>query len=334
MGENNQFVHIAVTGASGRIGNVVVRQLIQAGYQVRVLLRRESPALAGLPVETIQGHLLDTRALQDLCKGADAVIHLAAVISIQGDPDGKVHQANVEGTRLMLHAALANGVRRVICFSSVHAFRQAPQTHPIDETRALAFDSTMAYDRSKAAALRLALDMATANPSTEILALCPTAVLGPWDFEPSLAGQMLLDLYRRKIPMLTPGGFDWCDVTDVAGAAVAALHRGRSGEAYLLPGTYATLLQVAALAEKVTGVPAPTRTVPFGLLQLGLPFVQLFSKISGKRPLFTHESLETVKNGALQVSGQKASQELGYTARPLEQTIAGAYQWFDQFGYL
>ncbi|MBL7806405.1 MAG: NAD-dependent epimerase/dehydratase family protein, partial [Saprospiraceae bacterium] len=115
---------IAVTGASGRIGNVVVRQLIQAGHQVRVLQRRESPSLAGLPVEPVHGHLLDTRALHDLCKGADAVIHLAAVISIQGDPDGKVHQANVEGTRNVLNAALSAGSRRIICFSSVHAFQQ------------------------------------------------------------------------------------------------------------------------------------------------------------------------------------------------------------------
>lgn len=326
-------MHIAVTGASGRIGNVVVRQLLEAGHDVRVLQRSERRSLSGLPVERISGDLLDTNALDRLTKGTEVLIHLAALISVQGGMNGQVHRSNVEGTRNVLESALAQGVRRVICFSSVHAFQQSPKTLPLDETRPLAFQSRMAYDRSKAEAQSFALQFAAKHP-IEVLALCPTSVLGSFDFEPSLSGQMLIDLYRKKVPMLVPGGFDWCDVCDVAAAAVAALDKGKSGEAYLLSGRYATLLQIAACASRVTGIPAPGHVAPDWLLRLGIPFVTLYSKWNGKRPLYTHEALDTVREGALEVSSQKAAEILGYTARPLEDSIAGAYQWFEQNKYL
>src|SRR5690606_2738302 len=157
-------------------------------------------------------------------------------------------------------------------FSSVHAFSEFPLDVPLDETRPLAFNSRMVYDQTKAEAMDLAFRFA-AEKNMEVLALCPTAVIGPFDFEPSLTGQMLLDFYRRKIPVLVPGGFDWVDVRDVADAAVAALRKGRSGEAYLLSGNYATMTGLAERIHKITGKPVPKLIAPGWLLRLGLPFV-------------------------------------------------------------
>lgn len=324
---------IAVTGASGRIGNVVVRQLLEAGHELRILQRRDSKALAGLPLERIFGDLFDPSALSGLTRDCEVLIHLAALISVQGGLAGKVHQVNMEGTRLALEAAQNQGLRRAICFSSIHAFSQLPQDLVLDETRPLAFHSAMAYDRSKAAALAFAQAFAAKN-SLEVIALCPTSVIGPFDFGPSLSGQMFLDFYRQKIPMLAPGGFDWCDVRDIAAAAVSALHGARSGEAYLLPGHYATLPEIAAIVRHITGKATPTRVAPNALLRLGIPFIQALAKITGKHPLYTKEALDTLRDGAKQISGEKARYELGYSARSLETTIADTYEWFKQNGYL
>jgi dihydroflavonol-4-reductase len=324
---------IAVTGASGRIGNVVVRDLLEAGHAVRVLQRRESRALAGLNIERVQGELLDQEALTHLTKGTEVLIHLAAVISLQGGMGGKVNQTNVDGTRAVLKAAQDQGLRRAICFSSIHAYNQLPGDTPLDETRALAFQSKMAYDRSKAEALSFSQQFAAQN-SLEVLSLCPTSVIGPFDFEPSLSGQMFRDLYHQKIPLLVPGGFDWCDVRDIAGAAVSALQSGRSGEAYLLPGRYATLIEMAQIAGDITGKSMPDRVAPDILLRLGAPFVAAWAKLIGKHPLYTREALDTVRDGSKYISGKKAALALGYSARPLETTIADTYQWLEQNGYL
>lgn len=324
---------IAITGASGRIGNVLVRRLLEEGHEVRALVRRESKALEGLPLQQVQGDVLDPAALTELTQGCEALFHLAALISIQGGMNGLVRRINVEGTRKVLKISLQQNIRRMVYFGSVHAFSEFPLDVPFDETRPLAFQSSMAYNQTKAEALEMALRFA-AEKKMEVLALCPTGVLGPFDFEPSLSGQMLLDFYRRKIPMLVPGGFDWVDVRDVVEAAIAALQKGRSGEAYLLSGTYVTMPELAGMIGNLTGKPVPQFVAPGWLLRALLPFVKAYSKITDTQPLYTSESLDTLRYGSKMISSEKAMRELGYSARPLEGTIADAYDWFGQNGYL
>ena len=324
---------IALTGAAGRIGNVLVRKLLDAGHDLRVLVRRQDRSLAGLPLERVPGDLLDPAAVARLTEDCEVLYHLAAVVSIQGGLNGAVHRTNVDGTRLVLETARQQGVRRMVYFSTFHVFSGIPADQPLDETRPLDSQTRMAYTRSKAEALETALAFSR-NNDLEVIALCPTGVLGPSDYAPSPAGQMLLDFYRGKIPVLVPGGVDWVDVRDVADAAVAALHRGRSGEAYILSGRYASVAELARIIGRVTGRPMPRFTAPEWLLRAGLPFAAGYARLTGTRPLYTRESIDTLRDGAKIVSCDKARRELGYSTRPLEDTIADAYAWFEQNGYL
>lgn len=324
---------IAITGASGRIGNVLVRRLLKEGHELRVLVRRESNALAGLPLQRVSGDVSDSGALAELAQDCEVLFHLAAVVSIQGGMNGLVRRTNVEGTRNVLEISRQHGVQRVVYFSTFHVFSEKPEHLPLDETRPLTFQNRMAYTRTKAEALDFALRFSE-NTNLEVVALCPTSVLGPHDYEPSLSGQMLLDFYRKKIPLLVPGGVDWVDVRDVGDAAVAAIHKGRSGEAYILSGSYASVPDLARLISKITGKPVPKRLAPNWLLRAGIPLVEAYARVTATRPLFTTEALDTLRNGAKLVSSEKARRELGYSARPLEETIADAYAWFEQNRYL
>jgi dihydroflavonol-4-reductase len=325
---------VAVTGASGRIGNVVVRKLIESGHEVRVLVRRDDDrALAGLAPDRVRGDVFDEDALRALARGCEVLYHLAAVVSIHGDSDGRVRRTNVDGTRKVLEISRECSIRRVVYFSTFHVFSEFPQDEPLDETRPLAFRSNMAYTRTKAESLQWALDFSR-QTGIEVVALCPTGVLGPFDFAPSPAGQMLLDFYRGKIPLLPPGGVDWVDVRDVADAAVAALNKGRGGEAYILSGQYARVSDLARCIGAVTQRPVPGHVAPDWLLRAALPFVAFYARISGKQPLFTTESLDTLRDGARVVSSEKARRELGYAARPIEDSIRDAYNWFKTNGYL
>jgi dihydroflavonol-4-reductase len=286
--------------------------------------------LAGLDVEKAQGDVLQPETLREAFEGADVVFHLAARISIEGDPDGQVRAINVEGTRNVVEACLGAGVQRLIHFSSFHAFEQAPFDQELTEDRPPVSESAFPYDRSKVEGEREVL--AGIEQGLPAVILNPTAIMGPYDYGPSLMGEALLDLYGGKLPAMVPGGSDWVDVRDVAAAAIASVERGRSGERYLLSGRWTTVAELASLAAQMTGRRAPRLTTPLWLARAGVPVMHLFGRVSGKRPLYTHESLDRLVRSSRSVSHAKASRELGFEPRPLETTLEDTYHWFRSVG--
>ena len=320
---------VVVTGASGHVGGNLIRELIAQGRQVKAVVYKDTRALEGLEVERINADVLDPDSLNEAFAGADVVYHLAALISITGSQGGRVERINVEGPRAVAAACLARGVKRLIHFSSIHAFQQIPQDEPLDETRPKEERETaLTYDRTKAlgekeirAAVERGLDAVIVNP---------TAVLGPHDYKPSRMGKVIFDLYRRKMPSLVPGGFDWVDVRDVVQGAIAAETKGRTGENYLLGGHFHSITELAALVEEITGVKAPGFTSPMWLARVGTPFVWLGCKMLGQEPLYTGESLRVLRESNHMVSHEKAEKELGYHARPLRETLETAIQWFQE----
>lgn len=321
-------MRIAITGAAGHIGAALVRQLLEENHTVKALVYRDDRALQDLPVALMHGRLHDPETLLHLCDDVEVVFHLAGRISIGEVPEKELWHTNVEGALLLLDACEKCGVRRLIHFSSAHAFKTAPGMTILDETAPPARD--FPYERTKAAAQAMML-AANGRKGTETLCLNPTSVLGPWDYKPSLQGRMLLDLYRGKIPVLSPGGYDWVDNRDVARAAVSALTRGRGGEAYLVSGQYATLLELAALFGRLTARSMPSRALPFWLLQSLLPITKAWSYFSAEQPLITREALSHVKTGHRKVSHEKAARELAYLPRPLDETLRDTWQWLRQY---
>src|SRR6187200_2799622 len=117
---------VSITGATGHLGNLIVRELLARGYAVKALARgNDLKAIEGLPIEIIKGDLADEVALRKLMEGCDGLIHSAALISISGSQQGLVHKINVDGTRLVMEIAKASGIKRVIHISSIHAFNQS-----------------------------------------------------------------------------------------------------------------------------------------------------------------------------------------------------------------
>jgi dihydroflavonol-4-reductase len=146
-------------------------------------------------------------------------------------------------------------------------------------------------------------------------------------------GRVLLDLYHRRLPALVDGGFDWVDVRDVVAGALAAADRAPTGARYLLSGARRTVGELAAIAKEVTGVRPPLVSAPMWLARVGAPFATAYARVAGKEPLYTKHSLHALRNHQL-VSHDKATRELGYTSRPLVETITAAYAWFRAHGAL
>jgi dihydroflavonol-4-reductase len=134
------------------------------------------------------------------------------------------------------------------------------------------------------------------------------------------------------MPALVAPGFDFVDVRDVVTGAFAAEERGRRGERYLLPGHYASFPELAALMQKASGRRAPRLVTPLWLARVGAPFLGAWCKVTGGRPLYTSESLDILGRSHPNIRGDKAVRELGYRARPLEETVRDTWDWFRAAG--
>ena len=145
---------VAVTGASGHIGNVICRQLIERGHSVRAFIHSDQSSLENVAVEKVSGHLFDAEALDDLLTDVEAVVHSAAIVSIGEVPKKKVDHVNVGGTRRLLKAAERNGVSHFYYLSSIHAhWSPGPDGVMNEQTRyCLGEQKAGDYDISKAEA--------------------------------------------------------------------------------------------------------------------------------------------------------------------------------------
>lgn len=324
-------MNIGVTGASGHIGANLTRILLEKKYSVRVLEHTDNRAIEGLEVEVVKGSLDDKKSLEDFCQDMDVVFHLAARISIGSNSFETLFKVNVEGTKNIVSACKRAGVKRVIYFSSIHALEHHPLDKPLDESRPLVNNSPQAYERTKS--LSEAWVMGQKTDQFEVIVLNPSAIVGPIDYKPSMVGELILKMYKGKIPGLIPGGYNWVDVRDVAEAASNAITRGTSGEHYILSGNWCNLKEFAEILQEVSGKKIKKVVLPFWLARLGLPFIQVWSAITKQQPLYTKESLDIVIAGNKNILNGKARKELGFNPRPLADSIKDSFIWFKENNY-
>ena len=323
---------VAVTGATGHIGANLVRALVDKGIPTRCLVHVNCQAIDGLNIERAQG---DVRDLDSLCRafqGIDVVYHLAASISLSMADWSRLEEINVKGTRNVVEACLRSGVRRLIHFSSIHALIQEPFNIPVDESRPLVGSRRYPpYDRSKAAAEREV--QRGIEKGLDAVVVYPTAVFGPYDFQPSFFGEALLAMARRKLPALVTGGYDWVDVRDVVQGAMLAEEKAPAGARYLLSGHWVSMCDIAAMVGEITGVMAKKFVCPLWLAHIGAPFIGGISRINGKRPLYTSVSLRALKSNR-NISHERATRDLGYQPRPFLETLMDTLHWFEENGQL
>jgi 2-alkyl-3-oxoalkanoate reductase len=255
-------VRVLVTGASGFLGRAVAAELRRAGHEVRTLQRRPS-GVAG--ATDVLGSVTDAETLDRAVTGVDGVVHLAAKVSLAGDPR-EFTAVNVEGTRMLLDAASRAGIGRVVHVSSPSVAHTgsslaAAGADPADPVRARG-----EYARTKAEAELIALEHSGAG--MHVVAVRPHLVWGPGD--PQLIGRIVARARRRTLPLLN-GGTALIDTTYVDNAATgiaAALERADrvAGRAYVLtngePRPVGDLLSGICRAA---GVPEPRISVPAAL---------------------------------------------------------------------
>ncbi|OII33127.1 nucleoside-diphosphate sugar epimerase [Curtobacterium sp. MMLR14_010] len=257
-------MRVLVTGASGFLGRAVAGAVRDAGHEVRTFQRRPSGVDR---VSDVLGTMTDAAAVGRAVDGVEAVVHLAAKVSLAGDP-ADFERVNVEGTRTLLAAARAAGVSRFVFVSSPSVAHTGSSISGDGAAPASPAHARGDYARTKAAAELLAL--AADAPGFAVVAVRPHLVWGPGDTQ--LVGRIVDRAARGRLPLLDSGAalIDSCYVDNAASAMVAALDRADAdevhGNAYVVtngePRPVADLLGGICRAS---GVPTPRWHVPAGV---------------------------------------------------------------------
>jgi len=321
---------IAVTGATGHIGNVLVKQLYnQKGRQekIRVLVPpgETIEPLRGTLVEVAVCDVTDYKSVLEGIRGADVVFHLAGIISIVSGKFDLMQRVNVAGTKNVLDAAREAGVRRVVYVSSIHAFSEPANGCSINEMTPV--DPALVkgdYAKTKAAATLYARRMAAAGQ--DVVIVHPTGVLGPYEFKNSHTGAMLKGVMHSRYPVKIGGCYDFVDVRDVARGILLAAEKGRSGESYILGGNCITVGELFEIVARLCGLRAPKYSVPIWLVKAIAPFGEAWAKASHTTPTFTPYSIQTLLSNS-NISSAKARRELGYSPRPIAVTLGDFVKW-------
>lgn len=323
-----------VTGATGHIGNVLVRLLMDRGEEVRaMILPGEDPTpLQDLDVEIIEADVLDFQSLLKAFDHIDVVYHLAGIISILPGKQPLVQAVNVLGTRNVIQAAHTTGVRRLVYTSSIHALKRVPHGILIDET--VPFDPEHAissYDSSKASASLEVLE--AVQHGLDAVIVCPTGVIGPYDFRRSEMGQLILDCVEQKPMLYVDGAYDFVDVRDVAEGLILAGEKGRCGESYILSGERIEVPDIIKIVQEILGKRLFRLKIPIELANITAKITPLYYRLTHSKPRFTPYSLATIASNSV-ISHAKALLELGYHPRPLRESLQDTVKWFLKYKIL
>lgn len=318
-----------VTGATGHIGNVLVRKLLECGEKVRALIlpgeSRES--IQGLNVEAVEGDVLDVDSLFKSFQDVHGVFHLAGVISIMPGANEFVGQVNVDGTRNVIRAAKEMGIQKLVYTSSIHAIQRVEQG-VIDESLPYDADNPYGtYDRSKAQAT---LDVQqAAHSGLEAVIACPTGVIGPYDFRGSMMGDVIRTAAEKKPTLYVDGAYDFVDVRDVVNGLIAAAKHGKRGESYILSGQRMSVRYLLETVREFTGGRLILIKMPFRLAKWAARLTPQYYQWTKTSPRFTPYSLEVLRSNS-NISHEKATRELSYHPRTLHESITDTVKWFLQ----
>jgi dihydroflavonol-4-reductase len=323
-----------VTGATGFVGSHVARVLAAQGADLRLLVRTSSDLrnIQELRAEQVTGDLRDPAGLKKAVSGCDVVFHVAADYRLWvRDPD-EMYRSNVEGTRAVLEAAKANGVRRVVYTSSVATMGFTSNGHLANEDSPVSLANMIGpYKRSKFMAEEIARQ--ASQSGMDVVVVNPTTPVGERDVKPTPTGRIVVDFLKKRFPAYVDTGLNLVDVAECARGHVAALDKGRSGERYILGGENLTLKQILDKLGAITGLPSPKIRVPYVVaLATGVVDEVVTGHLRKREPRATIDAVRMGRKKMF-VSSEKAERELGWKTIPVDHALRRAVEWFQANRY-
>jgi dihydroflavonol-4-reductase len=317
-----------VTGTTGFLGSALVRELLDDGRPVRVLVRPEADLsnIEGLDVEVAYGDLRDPASIDRAVSGCDVVYHAAAYYSLWSRDRQKMIDINVGGTRHILSAAKRAEVRRVIYTSTVGCIGLWPNGRPANEETPL--DKAILcndYKRTKYEAEQVALEFA--KNGLPVVIVNPSTPIGPRDIKPTPTGKIIQDFLNGKMPAYLDTGLNLIHVQDCARGHLLAESKGRLGERYILGNRNMSLHEILEALATITGLQAPSVKMPYGVAYAaGWVSEFIANWITHRPPAVPLDGVKMAKY-FMYFDASKAVRELGLPQRPVEEALKEAVEW-------
>ena len=342
FGANSKIKTAFVTGATGLLGNNLVRLLVLQGVRVKALARSREKAekqLAGLPVEIVVGDMTKVSEFAEQLAGTDVLFHTAAFFRDNfkgGRHQKELRDTNVQGTADLLNHAYAAGVRRVVHTSSIAVLRSERGQLTNETMLRNVTDAEDDYYLSKVLSDREVEKFLEAHPDMWACMVLPGWMTGPGDIGPTSSGQVILDFLNRKMPGIPPATFSIVDARDVAQAMWLAGQKGRRGERYLAAGRHIEMGQLFEKLQSITGIAAPRRKVPIVVLFAMAAASEVWAAISGKPVLISMANVRLMagERDRSHFDNSKSERELGVRFRPVEETLRDTVTWYQENGWI
>ncbi|MCB9750878.1 MAG: NAD-dependent epimerase/dehydratase family protein [Myxococcales bacterium] len=318
---------VLVTGADNLIGANLIRRLLDAGEQLRVLVRGDSgrAATRGLELERVHGDLRDRAAAAEAVRGCARVYHCARARADFGRAARsrrELFEDNVVGTRAILEAAAEAGVEKVVVTGSLAAVgreRSDPTLPAREDALYDPLEQVSPYEASMALRESECWRAAAAGLPVTVAVAC--TVIGPHDYEPSLVGRALQEYASGRVRVYSSGGCEFVAARDIVDGHLRCMSAGRSGHKYLFSSEFLSVDDLMDMFEAVTGVPRPRARLPAPLLG-GLSRI---GALVGRAPVFSAGVLRQLRMRR-RVDTRKAREELGYAPSSLHEAVREAFE--------
>ena len=324
-----------VTGGTGFLGAELTRQLVGQGREVTVVARSAAVDTVPVGARVAAGSVLDREHLTAAFREADTVYHLAGVVehSQRAGVLERARRLHVHGTRNVIEAAAAAGVRRLVYASTSGTVGVSKDPECINDDSAPYAEEIVGdwpYYRTKIDAEVAGLALA-AERGVEFVAMRPTLVVGPGDQRFS-STQSIVDFLRGDVPLVPPGGLSIVDVRDAAAAFVAAAERGRPGATYLLGAHNMSFSEYFVHLARLSGCRAPRLKLPWGLVIAGARVGDVVTRAFGKHIAGLDPVVVEMSRCHWYVDARRAELELGAFNRNLDETLSDTISWIRERG--
>lgn len=324
-------MRVLLTGATGFLGNNLLRLLLEDKYDVTVTVRPSSnrQALDGLDVECVDADLGKPETLVQAAASVDLIIHAAAMIHLGWTRLDEARRINVESTRALAEAARRHRIR-MIHVSTVDTLACADKDRLVTESDREPAKPPCTYVVSKREAEEAFYEQI--DLGLDGLVVHPGFMLGPWDWKPT-SGMMIQTVCNNVAFFAPPGGCSVADVRDVACGILSAIEHGRTGENYILGGENLTFLDLWTRIAEITGSRKPFGVSPRWLAHAAGRIGDGVGKLIGKEPLLNSANV-AIGNIYSWYSSEKAQKELGYRIGSADRAIEDSWKWLKAYGYI
>ena len=309
-----------ITGASGHIGNNLVRYIREKEPTARIVAltrRKIEKELDGVDCEQIVGDLYFGNFLRSVIEENCCFIHCAGLIDLTNKRAEETYQVNYEWTRGLCNICRAKNTR-FIYVGSVDGIART-NVSPITEPTRFDPDAVEGhYGKSKAMAMQYIAETADAHPEFSAVTVLPSAVIGGHDYKPSAVGKVIRDVLAGGAEFGIRGGYNFVNVRDVC-AAIYTLAGNDLRGAFILSGENVSVREMYEAINRKRGLRQRPIILPVWLVRLFLPFLRVLNRITLKALTDPHD-----------YSYARAARELGYSPTPFDATLDETIAFFEK----